>query len=457
MEAAEALRGDPRSPRPARVRAAAWLIAAAALLAAGRGWTQSLQPSALALRLVSLDEPLDLDVLIEASLTLSGADGPSLAESAARLRELTRGAGELATRLADPRKRGEAVLAFLHERVLTGYVEEQTRIDVALATGRYNCVSSAVLYMILARAAGLSVVGVRTHDHAFCAVRIDGGLVDVETTNVYGFDPGSRREFHDQFGRVTGFSYVAANRDPTRVESGERGLLALIPQNLASVATQQRRFDQAVAPAVDGYALARDEESRSKLVVTISNLASWLGAGGRFSEALALLDKAGGVPLRDPRLSGLQRTLVRNEVAVLLRRGELESAIALADRRLASGEMDASEWRDLMVSAAQLRAQSTARLRGPLEALRLVQEAIGRLGRDTRLAESERVYRHNFEAEAHNAMVAAFNQGRTVEARAIVERALEQLPDSARLRGDLAALSQGMEKESARGGAHGQD
>ena len=396
-------------------------------------------------------------MLIDASLVLSGAVGEAHGRALARLEGLVGDARGLGSSVADPRARGDAVLALLHGRVLRTYAEEQTRVDVALATGRYNCVSSAVLYMILARAAGLSVAGVRTRDHAFCAVRLDGALIDVETTTVAGFDPGAKREFQDQFGRVTGFTYVAANRDPSRVETDERGLLSLIPQNLASLATQQRRFAEAVAPApgrVRPRARRRVAAQAHRHHLQHGDLPSRRAIGSRRRWRCSTGPRwlHGG----DPRLARLQRDLARNEIATLLRRGEIDAADALADRRLARSEIDDAAWRDLMVSSAQLRAQAAARERGFLEALRLLEGAISRLGSDSRLAESARVYRHNYEVEAHNAMAAAFNAGRYEEARSIVERALELLPDSARLRGDLAAIA-GACRNVDGGGMHGNE
>ncbi len=394
-------------------------------------------------------EPLSLDEMVEAALVLSGASGEALAQARRRANDLIRDVRNVVSDEADPRARGNAVLVFLHERLLRTYQEEQTRVDVALQSGRYNCVSSAVLYTILARAAGLPVVGVRTRDHAFCAVRIDGGLVDVETTNVYGFDPGEKHEFQNQFGRVTGFTYVPANRDSSRAEIDERGLLSLIPQNLASLATQRRQFETAVAPAVDGYALGRDDDSRLKLVITVSNMASSLASADRFDDALALLDRAAARYGPDPRFARLRQEVVHNQVAVLLRRGEIDVAVRLADGRRASGELEGAEWLDLMVSATQMRAQSVARERGSLPALNLVQEAIGRLGSDARLVETERVYRHNFEVETHNAMVAAWNAGRLDEAMAIVERGLQRLPESSRLRADQTTITRAREQKGA--------
>ena len=44
----------------------------------------------------------------------------------------------------------EKVLEYLHKHILRAYSEKQTKIDVLSNTGIYNCVSSAVAYMILA-------------------------------------------------------------------------------------------------------------------------------------------------------------------------------------------------------------------------------------------------------------------------------------------------------------------
>jgi tetratricopeptide (TPR) repeat protein len=525
------------APGLARSRGAATTCAAVvallAVFAAAVAAADALEPSPYARQLAARGEPLDLGTLIDASLVLSLADGDALGRTRARMDTLVREVREVALPERDLRARGNMVLVFLHERLLEGYVEEQTRVDVALQTGRYNCVSSAILYMILARAVDLDVVGVRTHDHAFCAVRLDGRLVDVETTNLYGFDPGSKHEFQDQFGKTTGFTYVPANRDPSRVETGELGMLALVPQNLASLATQRRQYAAALGAAVDGYAVGRDAEARTKLVITISNMASWQSAGSQFAEAIALLDRAAavygneprlarlkgdivynqvvalmqkgdldgalsiaqarhaagdlpdatwrdlvvsGTQTRagrlsaarqfdeaiatvdraaaayggDPRLARLRSDLVHDQVVGLLQKGDVDGALALADSRRARGEMENATWRELVVSATQLRAQSTARDRGLVEALRLVRDAIDRLGNDARLVETERVYIHNYEVEAHNAMAVSYNAGRYDEARTILEKALQVLPESSRLRADLATVVRALEQPARR-------
>jgi hypothetical protein len=162
------------------------------------------------------------------------------------------------------RERAEYVLAFMHKKLLRSYSLNQTRVDTLLSGGRYNCVSSAVLYMILAMSAGLDVSGVMTSDHAFAAVHLRGGDIDVETTNPYGFDPGSRREFHDQFGKLTGFAYVPARNYRDRAAISPIELVSLIISNRISELETRNRFAEAVPLAVDRAALLTGEKYSGK-------------------------------------------------------------------------------------------------------------------------------------------------------------------------------------------------
>jgi hypothetical protein len=127
---------------------------------------------------------------------------------------------------------GETLLEWMHEGYLKRYVEAQTRLDVLLDNGTYNCVSSAVFYLILARSMGLPVLGVLTTDHAFCRIPTADGGIDVETTTPYGFDPGSRREAVDSFTGRTGFSYVPPGNYSRRRDIGREGIdLADLPES----------------------------------------------------------------------------------------------------------------------------------------------------------------------------------------------------------------------------------
>ena len=126
-----------------------------------------LAPLTLSAQLSTVREPLPVESIVDAALEFSGATDESAAAGKDKLVGLLRKFRDEVANVSSPSELGERALTFLHKNLLTGYSFLQTRVDVALDTGVYNCVSSAVLYMIVARSVGLSVSGVRTKDHAF--------------------------------------------------------------------------------------------------------------------------------------------------------------------------------------------------------------------------------------------------------------------------------------------------
>ena len=127
-----------------------------------------LTPLPLSQQLSTMREPIPVETIVDASLGFSGASDAAAAAAKDRLSGLLlRFRGEVAD-VSDQAALAERALTFLHKNLFTAYSVLQTRVDTALETGVYNCVSSAVLYLILARSVGLSVSGVRTTDHAFC-------------------------------------------------------------------------------------------------------------------------------------------------------------------------------------------------------------------------------------------------------------------------------------------------
>jgi tetratricopeptide (TPR) repeat protein len=149
------------------------------------------------------------------------------------------------------KERAEFILGFMHKNLLKAYSFNQTRIGTMLSNGRFNCVSSAVLYMILCRSAGIYASGVMTKDHAFMMLHIGESNIDVETTNPYGFDPGNRKEFSDQFGRVTGFTYVPARNYRDRQTISQIELISLILNNRIVELESRGNYTDAVPVAID--------------------------------------------------------------------------------------------------------------------------------------------------------------------------------------------------------------
>ncbi len=196
--------------------------------------------------------------ILDMALWASGADFVNRNEgSEARAAIISSGETLAESEDMPPSKedQGEYLLDYLYRNFLKNYSERQTRLDVLVSSGRYNCVSSAVLYTILASSIGLASNGVLTKDHAFVQVNTGTELVDVETTTAYGYDPGSKKDFHDGFGNTTGFAYVAPRNYRDRSSISQLELVSIILSNRIADLESRGFFADAVGIAVDKAAL----------------------------------------------------------------------------------------------------------------------------------------------------------------------------------------------------------
>jgi tetratricopeptide (TPR) repeat protein len=381
--------------------------------------------------LVVREEPLPLETFIRTALVFSGVPGQQLAGLQERIQTHI---GQLRDRLGgstDPRERAEGALAYMHEELLRRYDERQTAVDVLFERGSYNCVSSGVVYAIFLKALGLRVWGVRTSDHAFCRVQAGDQAYDVETTSPFGFDPGTRKEFTDDFGRVTGYSYVPPSNYGDRRDIGEKELLALILYNRTAFASERKDYPAAVPAAVDAYALLSDEESHQRLITALLNMASWHGMNGRFADALEFLNRA-EKRYRDDRLADLREDLTHNWVLNLIQTGSYAEAEQMLDSEWEGGLLTDGEWRELTVYLYQVRAKRSAP--GDYgEAARLILEGLKKVGSDQGLVRSYEVY-------IHNSVVTLARNALYEQALAVLEEALSQLPNSAVLLKDRAMV-----------------
>jgi hypothetical protein len=388
-------------------------------------------------RLAGASEPLSLDDLVDAALAFSGVPDADLPSYRQRLLDLVAGFQQQAAGNPDPRILAARALEHLHAGILRRYDVRQERIDVLLDGGAFNCVSSSVLYLVLARSIGLTVGGVRTTDHAFCTVKFGSATVDVETTNPYGYDPGSRKEFTDSFGRVTGFAYVPPSNYRDRTAIGERGLLSLILYDRVAFATEREDHASALEPAVTGWTLSGDALSRTTLVTTLSNFAVWLGQSGRFEEAVSFLEDAERACGADTDLTQRRRELLHNQAVSLVEAGDLGAAEALLASRPRAEILDPTDRHELLVWITQLRADRSARKAEYAAAAAAIADGISRIGADPQLLAAYEVYTHNAFAQLYNAR-------RFGEAKTLLEAALARYPESRVIRQDLEAASQAL-------------
>ena len=382
-------------------------------------------------QLADLEEPLDMQTFIRAALVFSGVNDEQLGELESLIQtHATRLRRQLGA-VTDQREQAEAALAYMHEELLRRYDERQTGVDVLLSRGSYNCVSSGVVYAILLKALELRVWGVRTSDHAFCRVQAGEQAFDVETTSPFGFDPGTRKEFTDSFGTVTGYSYVPPSNYRDRRDIGEKELLGLILFNRTAFAGERRNYLAAVPPAVDAYALLENGESYERMITSLLNLASWYGMNGRTGEALEFLDGA-AQRHTDDRLESLRDDLTHNWVLSLIQNSNFAEAEQLLDSQHSGGRLKEEEWRELTVYLYQVRARKSAS--GDYrEAARLILQGLNKVGADQGLAKSYEVY-------IHNSVVTLVRNELYEQALTMLEEALRQLPDSGVLAKDRSMV-----------------
>ena len=425
----------------------------------------------------------------EISIWASGGNGYSLRRIHALASSIPASPGFPATE----RERADFILNYLHRNVFRAYSLTQTRVDTVFANGRFNCVSSSVLYMILAKSIGLNVSGVKTIDHAFVMVHIDGEAIDVETTSRYGFDPGNRREFHDEFGRVTGFVYVPAQNYHDRQTITPIELVSLIMTNRISELESRRRFPEAIPLAVDRAALlvgnapgpragsssAFFEDPRNDLMNRLFNYGAFLLNSGREEETLRWAAYASSVYPDEIRWQEFNMAAVNNRLERFMRAGQIaqartfldnhvpvltpgnhaqldsilfdtellnranrirtvadgNSTIAAIEEGRLNGRLDNSRATELLTFAVQRTAAilSAAPGRDWLAAINFIEDALARFGSNREWEQALQTYRHNRAADFHNRFAAAWNRRDFDEAQRILDEGLAEFPANRQL------------------------
>jgi hypothetical protein len=396
-----------------------------------------LAPLPISVALAKREEPPSVEELIGAALAFSGTSSPA-ADRELLLTHIRRFQAEM-TGIADQRRLAEGALQYLHGHVLTRYSVLQTRVNTAIETGSFNCVASAVLYTILARSVGLEVAGVRTADHAFCSVAVNGASVDVETTNLYGFDPGIKKEFIDSFGAVTGYTYVPPSNDRARRSIGMKELLALVLYNRAAEEGAAGRFREAIGPAVNAFALVGTEDFRNTMDITFSNYASFLAMRSDFRSAIDFLDAAKSSWGERPDLTRRRQEVTHNWILSLVEKGSREEAGTLLETPSARDVLGGADWTDLSVFLVQSRAEAAARGGDYGTAAQTVAAGLQALGAQAELLRA-------YEAYVHNEFAKLYNARRFAEAKQVIERGLAVHPASRSLAGDLETLRKTMKQ-----------
>lgn len=412
------------------------LIMTSLLLAAGAGIhaQTATEPFRLAAqpaiaRLAALPDPLTAEDLLDAAIAFSGASAERAAAAVAiGLQDIAR-ARELAAQAPDAYALGGLVLGLVHQRIKT-YSLLESRMDYALIDGRYNCVGASSLYAILATAAGLPVRGVVTPDHAYCYLTLPQRTVYVETTSPNGYDDTTTR-------RTNPGDDVAV-----------RGLLALALRNRATLLERAGRWSDALGLAVDAYTFVSkgstpysqgDQLTWQALAGRLNNAESFLLGGGRYTDALELIDRAMGAWGRAPQFMSLRTQAATAALLDAVRKARPETAVALVDQAVRSGGIDA-EWIQRAYAYAYSAWADARRQSGDHRgAWDVAAEGVARFPQSAELASLESTARTNWIRSVHNAFAALYNAGKYKEALDTIEGALPLAPGERMLVDDARA------------------
>lgn len=327
--------------------------------------------------------PLSLDKAITASLLFSDVPDTLLEQKKTQINEIIENVKQHVKNEETGKDKAEGILLFLHDQVFKKYQEYQTKVDVILDRGTYNCVSSAVMYMLCVKAIGLDIWGIKTKDHAFCRVDTGEGEFDVETTNIYGFDPGVKKEFTDRFGNLTGYTYVPPGNYSQRSDISDLELLSLILQNRITYLNNKDNYYDAFELAIDLYGLMNDENTYNILVALIANMVFWYSSTKEYEQGILFYDTMMTM-FGNAQIESVRYKFVHNYVLQLLKKKDIDSAEQLVTERNKKGLFKKEEYKELMIYIVLDKANILSE-KSYEDAVQLIDESIKIFGDDENL------------------------------------------------------------------------
>ena len=239
------------------------------------------------------DGRLDEHSLLAAALIAGGAESQTIIAAQQRIFDWANELRKADSPHASDRHRAQAILKFLHERVLTGEYELTcSDLGRALDEGRYNCVNSTILFNALAEELGLSVIAVECPAHVYSVVLSHLGEIDVETTCPEWFELEHKpREQRATLAAKTGASTAGQRWEGPRRRIDAAGLTALLYYNRGVDMLEQHRFSSAVAANSKALRLdPHNAQAHGNLLAAINNWSLAAAEKGEHEVAIRILD-----------------------------------------------------------------------------------------------------------------------------------------------------------------------
>lgn len=434
--------------------------------------------------LSQISEPLGTDQLIEMFLISSGTDSESIPVYTQILQKHIQSLKDFVqTNRVELEDSGEIVLKYMHENILSRYDYHQTRLNTLLDNGNYNCVSSAVLYMLLTRSLGMEVYGIHSSDHAFCSIQPSDGsdAIDVETTNLWGYDPGQKKEFHSDFTDKTGYIYVPPGDYSDRTQLGDRDMAGLILQNRIVENQKRNNYEKALELAADRLVLTQSEQAVKDYFDSVQNQAAWYNRLHEYEKGIDVIqtvskgpydlpdfliqtryqmvynfcgtilnsgdtEKAESVMIRykhflpDTLIEELTFLIEEKKLDHIIKQGYSEDTLIQVYKALNRGIITKKRAGEMLVYLYASEAEKIALTSNYLEALLFLKESESWVQETRDFIRLLSAYKQNYAVSIHNAVIPMINSAQYEDAVVLLEKGLEIIPDNQLLISDLKKI-----------------
>ncbi|MGH8432236.1 MAG: hypothetical protein ACREUF_17720, partial [Solimonas sp.] len=314
---------------------------------------------------------------------------------------------------------------------------------VLLDEQTFNCISSAVIYNVIALRLGLDVRAIEVPDHAFSILYQGTSHLDIETTNPLGFDPARDPRQVAAFEKMTGFRYIPeAHRDQRR-EVTEAGLAAIIYYNKGVELAKAKRHHDALLAYF--RAMSLDQEFASAAKNALATLANWsigLADERKWQQALDVIAVGLTLAPKDALLANNRRAIWTSWAMSLADSGQPDEAIAVAKR--AASALPGGGFENLQAWIYIKPGEELAKARNWRGALAATEAGLSKL--DPAPREGLVKWRDDIALRWNSSEIGA---GRFEAAAAVLTEALSSKPGDARLADAVAYLAQEWAKKAS--------
>ncbi|MGA2140864.1 MAG: hypothetical protein ABSG94_00440 [Brevinematales bacterium] len=200
--------------------------------------------NSLEYRVITNPEAFSLE---NAAMILSGIKDDSRADLLSRISNFEAGLS------ADNGQAAKAIFIRMHKTLLKTYDYNSMTLEEAISEGRFNCLSSVLLFNSIMEDFGIEVKAVVYPTHALSMLNAGGREIYIETATPYGFDIGSDPDAQETFEKLTGFAYLS-NTSLAEI-TGKKGLLAYLCENLSFIDHKNGNISGSFQDALKAWAI----------------------------------------------------------------------------------------------------------------------------------------------------------------------------------------------------------